>query len=99
MVLGWAKRGKLVRASLWECSYKRLKLAQQFWANLASRSDTPTRGAGTLDREELVSVGLTIGKHLSEVRCVWSIGAIFRELEWKTPIFSWRAALKTPNAS
>jgi hypothetical protein len=26
-------------------------------------------------------------------------GAIFRELEWKTPIFSWRAVPKTPNAS
>ena len=26
-------------------------------------------------------------------------GAIFRELEWKTPIFSWRADPKTPNAS
>jgi hypothetical protein len=26
-------------------------------------------------------------------------GAVLRELEWKTPIFSWIAVPKTPNAS
>ena len=26
-------------------------------------------------------------------------GAIFKELEWKTPIVSWRAVPKTPNAA
>jgi hypothetical protein len=25
-------------------------------------------------------------------------GTVFRELAWKTPIFSWRAVPKTPNA-
>jgi hypothetical protein len=29
------------------------------------------------------------------IRCVWSSRhTIFREVRWKTPIFSWRAALK-----
>jgi hypothetical protein len=27
------------------------------------------------------------------------LGTIFRELEWKTPIFSWRVDPKTPNTS
>jgi hypothetical protein len=30
---------------------------------------------------------------------VWSFRHEFRELEWKTPLFFWRAVPKTPNAS
>ena len=49
--------------------------------------------------------GLWLKRHRPQplVRCVWriiDIGTIFvGELEWKTPIFSWRVITKTPTAS
>ena len=39
---------KLAHGFLWEYSYKRLKLAQKFWANLVSFSLGPHQGQGGL---------------------------------------------------
>ena len=44
--------------------------------------------------------GLRRAAHAAaEGTIVWKFWHHFRELEWKTPIFSWRAVLKAPNAS
>jgi hypothetical protein len=53
-------------------------------------------GSGSLPLE----LYLRPARHYDPLHDAFGVfGTIFRELEWKTPIFFWRAVAKTPNAS